>query len=154
MGQLLSVILAPLIAVLTVLAVFKCLPAGIPAGLLLVWFILNLRFLAFLTSERGVYFGLRAVMVTYLDGIIMFLGIGFGFLRWMPMVVRKGIGIGNKRRVGSDPLIYQNWPRAFEAGGWTVRFGSQLGTFCLTACSPPPFCTHVKPVNSVMHFRL
>lgn len=96
MGQLLSVILAPLIAMLSVLAVFKGVSAGIPAGLLLVWFFLNLRFLVFLTSERGAYFGIRSVLVTYLDGIIMFLGIAFGFLRWMPMAVRKGIGIGNE----------------------------------------------------------
>jgi hypothetical protein len=87
-GQLLSVILAPTIALLAVLSPVTRISLVVPAALGVFWFLLNWRFLFFLTQARGFWFGLRSVAVTFMDGIIMAVGIGCGLLRWAPVVIQ------------------------------------------------------------------
>ena len=79
--QLLSVVLAPMICVLT--AAFFHYPNLIYPLLLLflTWFFLNTRFFVFLKRERGWVFGLFSMPVTFLDHLVMASGILFGFLR-------------------------------------------------------------------------
>ncbi len=77
--QLLSVMLAPLIALLILLNPILHIPVFVV--LFLIWFLLNLKFFTFLTKERGVVFGLiKAIPVTFLAHIIMAAGIVCGFL--------------------------------------------------------------------------
>jgi glycosyltransferase involved in cell wall biosynthesis len=88
-GQLVSVILTPLVVLAALLAACQKLPVAAPALLLLVWFALNARFLVFLARERGPLFGLLSIPVTFLDGLVMWIGICAGLLRWAPVVRGK-----------------------------------------------------------------
>lgn len=45
-----------------------------------IWLGLNFRFLAFLCGLRGVFYGLRAIPVTFLDHLVMAVGVGIGFV--------------------------------------------------------------------------
>ena len=78
-GQLLSVMLAPLLPLSIPFA--GAWPGGVYAQLALAagWLALNMRFLAFLGREKGLFFGLRGAFVTYCDNIIMAAGIVCGF---------------------------------------------------------------------------
>lgn len=80
-AQLVSVIVAPLIALATTLALSR--PWWIPwvGGLVVCWLLLNLRFLAFLTKEKSAIFGLCGCALTFLDHLVMAAGIVCGFLK-------------------------------------------------------------------------
>lgn len=80
--QLLSLILAPLIALggLLSLAGVGRLPWSWTGGLAACWLLLNLRFVAFLMKERGGLFGLLGCAWTFLDHLVMATGIACGFI--------------------------------------------------------------------------
>lgn len=81
--QLASVILAP-VAALSILASFSgYLPAPVAALLVVIWLFLNLPFLLFLTKEKGAFFGLLAILVTFIDNIVMAMGIVSGSIIFM-----------------------------------------------------------------------
>jgi len=81
--QLLSVILAPAVFILLVIGGFNHF-YFLPALLLsFVWSFLNVRFIKFLTQERGLVFGCQAFFITFLDNIIMFSGIVWGMLNYV-----------------------------------------------------------------------
>jgi len=77
-SQIASVILAPLVV------------AGIPlsfagfgvlsAGFFLVWGALNFRLMSFFAGEKGLLFGLTALLVTFMDNVVMAAGIFSGFM--------------------------------------------------------------------------
>lgn len=77
--QIISVVSAPLIILLNLAALFGYFSFSLILFLVLAWFFLNLRFLAYLTKERGLIFGILAFFVTFLDNIVMALGILCGF---------------------------------------------------------------------------
>jgi glycosyltransferase involved in cell wall biosynthesis len=81
--QLLCVILAPM--TLNFLFFVSLVPmlawgAMVTFGL---WLLLSVRFLWFLTKERGLIFGIKSLFVTFLDNMVMAIGILCGFLRSM-----------------------------------------------------------------------
>ncbi len=80
--QLASVALAPLILFLLLTAFFW--PPLFPwvGGLALIWLLLNLHFLAFLTRERGLKFGTLSVFTTFIDHLVMAAGIIYGWLSY------------------------------------------------------------------------
>ncbi|MCX5686458.1 MAG: glycosyltransferase, partial [Candidatus Omnitrophica bacterium] len=81
--QLLSVALAPAIILLVLAAaanssfLYPAIAAVIAA--VVVWFFLNRDFFRYLAKEKGPVFGMLAIFVTFLDNIIMALGIVCGF---------------------------------------------------------------------------
>lgn len=78
--QLASVVIGPLSALLFALSMLGLIPIGAPIALLAVWGLLNASFIAFLWKEKGAWFGLRAVLATYFDHLVMATGIFFGLL--------------------------------------------------------------------------
>lgn len=80
--QLISVMVAPAVLLLALFGLFVDAPlASVIIPLLIAWLVLNLRFLVFLTKERGVWFGLRSLVFTFFDNIVMACGIICGLLR-------------------------------------------------------------------------
>ncbi|MGD0336725.1 MAG: glycosyltransferase family 2 protein [Candidatus Omnitrophota bacterium] len=81
-GQIASVLLAPVISLLLVGSLFgyNLIPSAI--ALTLIWSLLNFRFLAFLTKERGLFFGVLSFFVTFLDNILMAIAILCGFVAY------------------------------------------------------------------------
>jgi len=79
--QLVSVTLAPLI-VAFILLYFSGFISFKPYILLLIplWLALNMKFLSFLLNEKGLVFFGAACLFTFLDNIIMFIGIAGGVL--------------------------------------------------------------------------
>lgn len=77
--QLVSVTLAPIAFILSLAAVGGYLPFSIAVPILLLWFLLNIDFLGYLTKEKGFLFGILASFVTFVDNIIMAAGILCGF---------------------------------------------------------------------------
>lgn len=78
--QIVSVVLAPFIFPVSY---FLRLPFWAVSALIGLWLILNIRFFIFLAKEKGLVFGLLAIFVTFIDNIIMALGIlsgSIGFL--------------------------------------------------------------------------
>jgi glycosyltransferase involved in cell wall biosynthesis len=75
--QLASVVLAPLIFILSIGDI------GLATLLFLIWFSLNYSFLSFLKKEKGLFFGLLAFFVTFMDNIIMAMGIMFGLFSYI-----------------------------------------------------------------------
>jgi glycosyltransferase involved in cell wall biosynthesis len=85
--QLASVILAP---VIFILAIGSLLGHGyFPMILLLFlcWILLNYRFFLFLMKEKGLFYGVFGFFVTFLDHLVMALGILCGM---MPVNIKKG----------------------------------------------------------------
>lgn len=78
--QLISVVLAPLILLISILSLSGHLHFFYVFGLILIWSLLNIRFLGFLAVEKGIIFTICAFFVTFFDNIIMFLGIFCGFI--------------------------------------------------------------------------
>lgn len=76
--QLISVVLAPIILSLSFLSFVTPELALIPIGLGFTWLVLNYRFIAFLTLERGILFGLVSIPFTFTDHNVMSLGIVSG----------------------------------------------------------------------------
>ncbi|OGS13985.1 MAG: hypothetical protein A2285_02200 [Elusimicrobia bacterium RIFOXYA12_FULL_57_11] len=81
--QLASVVLAPLLALLLPLTAGGLLPAYAPPALGACWLLLNIRFLAFLNAQKGLFFALQAACVTFLDNIIMAAGVACGTLHFI-----------------------------------------------------------------------
>jgi glycosyltransferase involved in cell wall biosynthesis len=81
--QLISVVLAPTIFLLSILCLLGYLSFSLILPLILVWFIFNIRFLAFLVKERGLLFGVLAFFVTLIDNIVMAIGILCGFAMFL-----------------------------------------------------------------------
>jgi cellulose synthase/poly-beta-1,6-N-acetylglucosamine synthase-like glycosyltransferase len=81
-SQLLGVMLAPLLPLAFALA--GAAPGGgyAPLALAAAWLALNLRFLAFLAREKGLFFGLQGALVTYFDNLVMAAGITCGLLAY------------------------------------------------------------------------
>jgi len=77
--QLLSVILAPVILLLIILGIIGHAKLLYTASLGILWILFNMHFFAFLLKERGFYFATLAIFVTFLDNIVMALGITSGF---------------------------------------------------------------------------
>ena len=78
--QLVSVALAPVIVLAGLLNRSRPQEIVWMTGLVVCWFLLNLRFLAFLTKEKGAIFGLWGCALTFLDHLIMAAGIVCGFV--------------------------------------------------------------------------
>lgn len=75
LGQVASLVLAPLVFLLAVCSL------NVPACLLaLLWFFLNLKFHYFLKKEKGWRFAFAGIPVTFLDHLIMFSGVLAGFV--------------------------------------------------------------------------
>lgn len=87
--QLASVVLAPLILLLGLAILFGYSLIPLIIFLILMWLLLNLRFLIYLAKERGLSFGLLAIFVTFLDNIIMAIGILCGFAAFFIPNIRK-----------------------------------------------------------------
>lgn len=73
--QLISVITAPGCVLAGMLGLFYHETAPVSLLLFLTWVILNVGFIYFLIRERGLLFGIPAFFVTFLDNIVMALGI-------------------------------------------------------------------------------
>jgi len=95
--QLVSVVLAPVILLLSLVS-FVFHSVWIPTAMLgVLWYVLNHRFFVFMSKERGVTFGILSVFVTFFDHQVMALGIGAGLLaalfrkirRWVRTIRRK-----------------------------------------------------------------
>jgi len=79
--QLVSVILAPVALLLSLVAAHSGGSISfIIFPILAVWFLFNFHFLAFLTKERGLFFGIKSLFFTFLDHLVMASGIIFGFI--------------------------------------------------------------------------
>jgi len=81
--QLLSVVLAPLVLILLIMAVLGHAPTYGALVLSWLWFLLNMRFLAFLTQEKGLFLRLSATWVTFMHLIVMAVGIACGSFAFM-----------------------------------------------------------------------
>lgn len=87
--QLVSVMIAPIILTLGV-GCFYCSELTIPLLLFLTtWYILNHRFILFLTKEKGVVFGILSIPVTFFDHLVMACGITAGIIS---SIFRRNIG--------------------------------------------------------------
>jgi glycosyltransferase involved in cell wall biosynthesis len=82
-GQLVSVVLAPVIFIL--LSAGMLANSYLYTGLLMVlaWFFLNLRFFKFIAQEKGFIFAASAVFITFLDNLIMLSGIICGLFSYL-----------------------------------------------------------------------
>ena len=78
--QLVSVVLAPVIVLAGLLNRSRPQEVVWMTGLIVCWLLLNLRFLAFLTKEKGAIFGLCGCALTFLDLLVMDVGIMCGFV--------------------------------------------------------------------------
>lgn len=77
--QLLSVALAPAIILFALAAMAKGPFSYLATAAFVGWFFLNRDFLWYLAREKGAVFGILAIFVTFLDNVIMALGIACGF---------------------------------------------------------------------------
>jgi glycosyltransferase involved in cell wall biosynthesis len=78
--QLASVVIGPLSAFFLTAGIFWY-PVLWPGLILkLIWLLLNLDFIAFLWKEKGAWFGIRSILATYFDHIIMAFGIFLGMI--------------------------------------------------------------------------
>lgn len=87
--QLISVILAPTIILLCLVALFGYSSLFLILLLILVWFLLNFRFLLFLKKEKGLFFGIIAFFLTFFDNIVMAIGILCGYIVFFITDIRK-----------------------------------------------------------------
>ena len=81
--QLASIILAPLIGFLFFITVFSDSLLSPILLLILLWSLLNLRFIIFLIKEKGIFFGMLAFFVIFIDNIVMACGILCGFISFI-----------------------------------------------------------------------
>ncbi len=81
--QLISVVLAPLLMLLLIITACGQAPAFLSLAGTLLWLLLNLGFLVFLAREKGPAFGAKAILVTFLDHLIMATGIVCGSVAFM-----------------------------------------------------------------------
>lgn len=77
--QLVGVIIAPLLGVLAAAGHFFPIANASALILLALWLTLNAGFFFFLLKERGILFLLAGVVITFIDQIVMALGITAGF---------------------------------------------------------------------------
>lgn len=86
--QLMSVVLASLIFLMLFIGIFNY--SFIPAilFLILIWFLFNIRFFAFLARERKILFVILAFFTTLLDNVVMASGILCGFTSSMLSAIR------------------------------------------------------------------
>lgn len=77
--QLISVVLAPAILLIGLLAPVGFFSFLLLSALALTWALLNLYFTAYLIKERGLFFGIFSCLVTFFDHLVMALGILCGF---------------------------------------------------------------------------
>jgi len=77
--QIISVLLAPAILIISLLDLFGCLQAHLILPLVLIWFLLNFNFFKFLAKEKNSSFSIGALLITFFDNVIMFSGIVSGF---------------------------------------------------------------------------
>jgi len=78
--QILSLLLAPVIAALLVLGAMDRQMDVLIGLTLLLWFLFNVNFLVFLEKEKGFIFAFRSLFVTFFDNIVMMLGILCGLV--------------------------------------------------------------------------
>jgi len=88
-GQLVSVVLAPVVLLLGVISLLGYLPLHLLIAPVLVWLFLNLHFFKFLLKEKKFLFGMLAFFVTFLDNAVMAIGILCGFCSFLVSGVRK-----------------------------------------------------------------
>jgi len=91
-GQLISVVLAPLIAALLIAGIGNGLMRGTGVFLWFVWLSLNYDFFAFLYREKGISFSLMAAWVTFFDHCIMASGVVCGVAHAIARGVRSPRG--------------------------------------------------------------
>lgn len=78
--QLASVLLSPIIILLGLLTLIGHFPFFLLLIAVLIWLILNLHFMAYLTREKGPFFSIFGCLVTFFDNLIMASAILYGFL--------------------------------------------------------------------------
>jgi cellulose synthase/poly-beta-1,6-N-acetylglucosamine synthase-like glycosyltransferase len=81
--QLISIILAPVILLAGILSFSGQLHFAHIFSLIMIWLLLNIRFFVFLAREKGLVFIAQAIFVTFLDNIVMFLGVVCGFTSFL-----------------------------------------------------------------------
>jgi glycosyltransferase involved in cell wall biosynthesis len=81
--QLLSVLLALVLLLSLPIMLFYHHFMPFVFSFILAWFIFNTHFIIFLVKEKGLVFGIVAIFITFLDNIIMALGILCGFLTFL-----------------------------------------------------------------------
>ena len=91
MEQLISVVLTPLVSVLTFLFT---LGMGSQFGvasfvLVCIWLVLGIQFFSFLLKERGATFALISIPVTFFDHVVMASGIGAGVMVSLVHLLRR-----------------------------------------------------------------
>lgn len=87
-GQLVSVVIAPLIMLGGLLSLSGVWWLPWTGSLIACWLLLNLRFVAFLEKERGVKFGLLGCAWTFFDHLVMAMGIACGFVTALVSLTR------------------------------------------------------------------
>jgi len=89
--QLTSVVLTSFFLTAFFLIPFNHFPVSIIFFLSLVWFLLNLKFFKFLKREKGFWFSIRSVLVTFFDQWIMAAGILCGTIKYFFEIWKKDI---------------------------------------------------------------
>ena len=108
--QILSIILAPLTALVALVTSHDPSRVSWAVSLAVVWLLLNRRFIAFLAKERGVVFGVRGCVWTFFDHLVMAAGILCGLVT---AVLSRG---GFYRRTTGDPRQTMPAPRSLLTG--------------------------------------
>jgi len=83
--QLLSLILACVIIFSMFINPFESYWVLGPISLILIWVSLNFSFFYFLIKERGFLFGILAFFITFIDNIVMIIGILSGFIAFFTL---------------------------------------------------------------------
>ena len=78
--QILSLLLAPVVAVLLILGVMEKRIDVLASLALFFWVLFNIKFLVFLKKEKGFVFAFKSLLVTFLDNIVMMLGMLCGLV--------------------------------------------------------------------------
>lgn len=80
LGQLFSVMIALCIFVLALGSIFGFFSVSVFWSLVLLWLLLNLSFFYFLIKEKSIIFSIIAIVITFLDNLVMAGGILAGFV--------------------------------------------------------------------------
>jgi len=79
--QIISLVLIPFIIFSFLTQQLLLLSLPLVFLLLFFWFLLNISFFYFLTKERGVFFGIQSIVFTFVDHLVMTLGILSGVVK-------------------------------------------------------------------------
>ena len=87
--QLVCVVLAPSIVLMSIVSLFGYSLGFLILILLFVWLLLNMSFIRFLIKEKSIDFGIRSIFVTFFDNIVMATGILSGFISEIFSILTK-----------------------------------------------------------------